>query len=318
MTSDRTISAIVPTIGRPESLTRLLVSLVQQTHRVDDVVVADGSSDSRTADVIANPRWENGGLMVRRVSVSPPHAVQQREAAIAASSSELLLMLDDDVELDSNFVSEVYNVMENIPDAVAIVGVDDRQSGDGTTRLTRGVLKNLFGYKFGDWQGKMVGPLLRFNYWPLPSSPKELEWLGNCGCLIKRAAYASCGGYSGFFLDRSTINEDMDLAIKLRRSGSIYLCASASFTHHHDLGGRVRLYRAARDDMFNRYMILRCTMQRSAATSLANLCLLVVLDATAGLLAVRRGRKEFHRTIIRLGGQLSGIGLALRQKISRS
>ncbi len=52
-TSSATISVIVPTIGRPDSLTNLLKSLCSQTLNVTEVVVADGSSTNETAKVIA-------------------------------------------------------------------------------------------------------------------------------------------------------------------------------------------------------------------------------------------------------------------------
>ena len=51
------ISVIVATIGRPQSLERLLASLVRQTASVHEVVIADGSGVSDTARVAADPRW---------------------------------------------------------------------------------------------------------------------------------------------------------------------------------------------------------------------------------------------------------------------
>src|SRR4051812_195987 len=94
------ISAIVPTIGRPESLRRLLESLCLQTVRVDEVWVADASATQETLQLAQEEGWRRRGLAVTHLAVQPPNAVRQRMAAIGKSTGELLLLLDDDVELE--------------------------------------------------------------------------------------------------------------------------------------------------------------------------------------------------------------------------
>src|SRR5436190_24380074 len=82
------VSAIVPTIGRPESLYRLLESLCKQTMQVGEVIVADGDITPETETVTSDPVWKSCGLLVRRIGVSPPHAVRQRQAAIGEAIGE--------------------------------------------------------------------------------------------------------------------------------------------------------------------------------------------------------------------------------------
>src|SRR5688572_3377138 len=88
------ISAIVPTIGRPESLKALLESLAAQTRNVDEVIVADASVDQRLEE-ISNHFKNQFVLNVNRVAVHPPNAVRQRTAAINLARGEYLLFLDD-------------------------------------------------------------------------------------------------------------------------------------------------------------------------------------------------------------------------------
>src|SRR5438132_1662826 len=92
-TESISISAIVPTIGRPASLRRLLQSLADQTIKVDEVVVGDGSNDEATRQVVVDRQWCASGLEVKRVKVNPPNAVRQRRVAIDASRGALLLLL---------------------------------------------------------------------------------------------------------------------------------------------------------------------------------------------------------------------------------
>ena len=81
------VSAIIPTIGRPSSLAQLLSSLLAQTVRVDEAIVADASTDDQIAKVVGDGRWKSGGLTVRHIVVSRPNAVCQRDQAILSSSS---------------------------------------------------------------------------------------------------------------------------------------------------------------------------------------------------------------------------------------
>ena len=82
------VSVIVPTIGRPESLTRLLDSLARQSRQPDEVIVSDGSHGPEVARVVTQPAWTARGLNVKRIAVQPPNAVSQRVAAIADSRGE--------------------------------------------------------------------------------------------------------------------------------------------------------------------------------------------------------------------------------------
>ena len=80
------IAVIVPTIGRPQSLDRLLASIAKQTAHVSEIVVADGSDSDETQGTVE--RWQKRGLPVRNLRLHPPNAVRQRVAAIGASVSE--------------------------------------------------------------------------------------------------------------------------------------------------------------------------------------------------------------------------------------
>ena len=194
------ISVIVPTIGRPKSLERLLGSLAVQTSHVHEVVIADGSEREDTAPLVANPRWARCGLDVKRITVHPPDAVRQREAAISASRGALLLMLDDDVELGTICIEEMLKALNENPGAVAVMADFSNQPWPMPTRVWRLYLRLVHRLKDGEWQGRVIGPLLRFAYNPLPSGVAPMEWLGTSNSLLWRSAFEGAGGFSGFFL----------------------------------------------------------------------------------------------------------------------
>lgn len=277
------ISVIIPTIGRPESLRRLLDSLCQQTAKVHEVLVADGSTTDETAGVVDDPGWQTAGLAVKRVAVQPPNAVRQRQAAIAMASGEFLLLLDDDVELEPRCLEEMLKTMTAKTDIVAVAADFNNQTWAGPTRAWRFYLRWFCGVREGEWQGRVIGPLLRFGYNPSPANPVPMEWLGAGMSLIKRSAYDQAGGFSDFFLHRCTMNEDVDLGLKLSKIGPIMFCPSARMGHFHAPGGRVSPMNAAEDDLYNRYLVLRCTQGRSALGAFGLILLYITIETASNL-----------------------------------
>lgn len=276
------ISAIVPTIGRAESLAALLAALAAQTRRPDEVVVADASADQRVKAVVDDPRWPASGLAVRYVHVHPPHAVSQRRAAIAESTGTLLLLLDDDVVPEPACVAAMVAALER-RDVVAVTADFSNQAWPGPTVLWRWVLRYIYGLADGAWQGQVIGPLLRFGYRPSPANVAPMQWLGSGNSLVRRDAYERAGGFSEFFLHRSTINEDVDLGIRLARLGRIVLAPAARLAHMHAPGGRVSPRIAAEDDLYNRYVILRSTVGRSAPAAFALVSGFFVVETVGNL-----------------------------------
>src|SRR6185436_14000602 len=163
-----TISAIVPTIGRVQALTSLFEALIAQTRRPDEVVVADGSSGPEIRQLVTSPRWGARGLNIRYLHVHPPNAVRQRQAAIAEAKGSLLLLLDDDVVPEPACVAALVQCLES-HDAVAVGADFCNQDWPPPTTLWRWYLRMWHGMSRGEWQGKVIGPLLRFGYHPLPA-----------------------------------------------------------------------------------------------------------------------------------------------------
>ncbi|MDP2318339.1 MAG: glycosyltransferase [Acidobacteriota bacterium] len=304
-----TVSAIVPTIGRPDALSALFEALSIQTRPPDEVIVADGSAGDAVAGVCEDARWPRAGLRVRRVLVRPPHAVRQRQAAIALATGSFLLLLDDDVVPEPGCVAAMLAAI-GAPGVVAITADFSNQPWSGPTRLWRAYLTFVEGMADNAWQGKVVGPLLRFGYRPSPAHSMPMEWLGAGNSLVRRSAFDQAGGFSDFFLHRSTMNEDVDLGLKLGRVGRILLCPDARMAHHHAPSGRVSSAVAAEDDLYNRYLILRRTVGRSRWHAFGLVCLFLGVE-TLGNLGGSLWRFQGNGFIPRLAGRLRAVGRIL-------
>lgn len=261
------ISVIVPTIGRADSLKQLLASLAGQSRQPDEVIVADGSSSDAVGQVTALPEWRSRGLVVRHIRVQPPNAVRQRVAAIGESHGEFLMLLDDDVVLEPDCLAQLHGTLNSEPGVVGAFADFNNQSWPMPTRVWRFYLRHVLGLAEGEWQGRVVGPLLRFGYNPAPAQAQPMEWLGTCNTLIRRSSYDRVGGFSHFFLHRCTMNEDVDLGIKISSVGRIVFCPAARMGHFHAPGGRVSPAVAAEDDLYNRFLVMRRTQGRTALAS---------------------------------------------------
>jgi GT2 family glycosyltransferase len=297
------ISAIVPTIGRPDSLERLLRSLAAQSVQVSEVIVADGSETQETARIVES--WSDGGFPVRRIAVQPPNAVGQRVAAIALSQAEFMLFLDDDVELDPECICELQKGMASATDVVAVVATLSNQIWSLPTRAWR-LYMRLVGVPDDDWQGRVVGPLLRFGFKSDVVVPRDMHWLPAGMTLVRRSAYDAAGGFSDFFLHRCTMNEDVDLGLKLRRFGRIVFWPSAKIAHFHAESGRVSPQTAAEDDLFNRYFVLHRTMELSRRRSLWLVMQFFMIE-TASNLGGAIVKLRFKKSGALLAGRVRGL-----------
>ena len=74
-----------------------------------------------------------------------------------------------------------------------------------------------------------------------------MQWLSTNNSMIRRCVYHEAGGFSNFFLHRCTINEDIDLGLKISKFGQIVFCPDARMGHFHDPVGRVSAKIAAED-----------------------------------------------------------------------
>lgn len=300
------ISAIIPTIGRADSLRALLESLAAQTLKPDEVIIADASNDPETARVIEG----EARLTVKRVHVEPPNAVQQRMSAIDLARCDNLLLLDDDVVLEPHCVQRLWEVLEDNADVVAASADFNNQTWPAPTRIWQLYLRHVLGIGQEGWQGRVVGPLLRFGYNPVPAGPTPIEWLGSGNSLVRRSAFLSAGGFSDFFLHRCTINEDVDLGLKLRRGGRIMFCPAARMAHHHAPSGRVSSLIAAEDDLFNRFFILRRTLGYGLLKSFGLVVLYFGVETLGQFLGCIR-RLNFRGFLAPLSGRIRAFGRIL-------
>jgi GT2 family glycosyltransferase len=300
------ISAIVPTIGRPQSLKKLFESLALQTRKPDEIIVCDGSNSEETKALILDSRWERGGLSIKRLTIDRPHAVRQRKAAIATASGDLLLLLDDDVALDSKCIEELLATFARSEACVAAMADIANQRWSRPTRLWSLFLRFGMGLDLEQCQGRVLGPLLRFGFWQSTEDILEMQWFGSGNTMLRRSAYDLVGGFSDYFLHRSTINEDVDLSVRVARTGKIFFCPRARLNHYHDPIGRVSAKLAAEDDLYNRYLVMNRALRYSRIRALTWVAFYLVIESLGSIGALLRSRNR-PNSMHRISGLIAGF-----------
>jgi GT2 family glycosyltransferase len=233
----------------------------------------------------------------------------------------LLLLLDDDVELEADCVANLVRALGRHDDIVGACADLNNHAWPMPTRAWRLYLKYVLGLKEGAWQGRVLGPLLRFGYAPAPSDDAPMEWLGTGNTLIRRSAYNRAGGFSDFFLHRSTINEDVDLGLKLSKLGRLVFCPSARLSHFHAAGGRVSTAIAAEDDLYNRYLVIRRTMGKSAVAATGLVLLYIAVETASNVVGASlrlRGNGLWSRFSGRLRALSRIVTVQFRQTFVRT
>lgn len=120
------ISLVIPTMNRPESLDRTLKLIFNSISTPNQVIIVDQSSDptimvknqrilQKYNDQLAYPVFEHQGI---------PSLTKARNRGLDNVQNDIIVFSDDDVDVNSDTIMNVYNVMQDHNIAM-IAGIDE-------------------------------------------------------------------------------------------------------------------------------------------------------------------------------------------------
>ena len=102
------ISIVIPTRNRTDSLLRALLAVRKQTHHPNEIIIVDSSD----MPLDANHFDANLKSLEIQIYHTQPSVCFQRNLGIEKSTSDYILLLDDDIELSENYIEILLNHLE--------------------------------------------------------------------------------------------------------------------------------------------------------------------------------------------------------------
>ena len=122
-----TISAVIPTYNRSDSLLRTLRSLALQTELPDEVIIVDAS------DAVANEIELIHSLPTLNIKYirSQPSVCVQRNTGIKNATGSYVFLCDDDLEFPEDYVSRIKAFIQTNPGANVVTGSVNEKNKEG-------------------------------------------------------------------------------------------------------------------------------------------------------------------------------------------
>lgn len=270
----RGIAVVIPTLGRPWAVRRLLDSLMRSAGMLPadvpaDVIVVD-DSDGEDAARIERHCHEVGARYIR----GPKNVGAKRNAGVAATSQELVLFVDSDCVAS--------------PDLLRL-HVERHATGRSVSGRATGAVAGpaLMEGQAATWAWRACEASRLANapfQWPLEYD--EMEWAATCNLSVPRRAFEEVGGF-----DEATYTvvggEDVDFGVRLYGAGYTTVSApDAVVTHDRDSITTVAQFHR-KLFTYGRACVYNCHRQPEKADRFANPLALAAGAAFAGLV-IRR------------------------------
>ena len=223
--AEPSVSVVVPTHQRRETLRRALESLAAQSGdpaSFEVIVATDACSDGSAAMIDAFP----APYELRRVDPAGRGRAAACNAAIAAARGEVLIVLDDDMEVVPQFV-ERHRSHHPPGSRLCVLGAVPVELGSESPRAARYVKE------------KFDRHLARLGEDPEHLDRPRSFYSGNAS--LRTEVIREVGGYDESFGIYG--NEDVELALRLRAAGIELAYDPAALAHQEygkDLGGLQR------------------------------------------------------------------------------
>ena len=196
------VSVLVPSYGRPDSLSRCLAALGAQTRAPDEVVVGVRSGDNATVAVVEAARAT--GLSVRVAQTAAAGVVASMQAALDVATGDVVALTDDDARPFPAWIEGLLVHFRSAPD-VGGVGGRDWQPYERGTAARVGVVQ---------WFGRVIG-----NHHLGAGPARDVDVLKGVNCSY-RAPLLRAVGFDGRLRGAGAqLYWELGVCLPLRRAG---------------------------------------------------------------------------------------------------
>lgn len=215
------VEFIVPTLKRPEHLTRCLASIAAQTRTPVRVLVGVRADDQISRMVVQ--QYENR-LDVRVVEARGVGVVGSMNSCLAVSAAPFIAFLDDDVELPLDWMEKVLAILDQNPNCVGVGGRDFLQ--DHPAMRAREPLLHDVGHIH--WYGRITG-----NHHRGGGVTRPVSVLRGSNCLFRGNFLRSVGFERRLRGQGAQVNWELALALQANVSRKQLIFAPEIIVIHH-------------------------------------------------------------------------------------
>lgn len=255
MNSLSSISVVIPTRNRLESLNRILASLATQTFQPKEIIIVDSSDSPLAIRALAVPKSI-------QIIHSKPSVCLQRNIGIEKCTSDYIFLCDDDIELSENYCEALVNFLDENNDEMIASGLVLEKDNDNWTYSEKKIseigliMAYLFGFSVGfdanakeqnqGFLGKKIsdyykkkGNLIAKSGWPIIVNFGVTDFqtpiYGLGAAIIRRDVLKKVGFDEAFYTHG--IGDNYDLAIGL--NAKVNVLKEAKAYHHRETTNRI-------------------------------------------------------------------------------
>ena len=288
------VAFVVATKDRPHDLRKMLRSLSAQSHRPDQIVIVDSSTDP-----VSGMAQEFPELKIKYIHHTPPSASAQRNIGIQSvdPNIELIGFLDDDIVLAPNALEIMLKFWQTAPDDLGGCAFNQMNSiPRRASRLKESALTRWLGL-----YSEKKGVVMPSGWHTLTGTVTEttfVDWLPTCAALWRRDIFDSVC-FDEFFEGYSYL-EDLDFSYSVSKHYRLAIVADARYWHYPSPSGRVSQYRFGKIEVRNRLYIVR---KHRLSLSRCYLGIMIRLVMTLGSAIKTRSTEDLRRVL----GNCQGI-----------
>lgn len=126
------VCVLIPTMNRPETLKRTLQGYLNGEYIPSQIVVVDQTQDEQLREQVENILNEiSGSITTKYVFQATPSLTKARNNSLQYAREEIIICSDDDIDVYSDTVKNVYEIMSR-NDISMIAGIDDNTNKSST------------------------------------------------------------------------------------------------------------------------------------------------------------------------------------------
>lgn len=296
------IAVVILNWNGAEMLRRFLPSVVEHSHPLGEVIVADNGSTDNSLEILQQEFPEVRTLVLDRNYgfAEGYNEAFRRLEIIAPQRYEYYLLLNSDVRVTADWLRPLHTYMEQHPEVAAAQPKVRAEWAHDTLEYAgaAGGYIDRYGYPFCRGRLLSVVEKDRGQY----DDNASIFWATGAALLIRQADWWDVGGLDGRFFAH---NEEIDLCWRLRARGRGIVCVPQSVVYH--VGGGTLPQEHPRKTYLNFRNNLTMLFKNLPDAELKHvMCVRRFLDFVAfvqflvkgdwaNAKAVRKARRDFHQ-----------------------